>query len=146
MHNRRRRDIQRQGYCRLIGHTRFSQFLLGYYDNGGIGSQPYGLLTGREWQFGFYARDRWQVSNNLTLTLGLRYEIYPLMKRADQGLERVDFNTPAGTPFNLLIGGRGNIPEDAGIEVQKGFFAPRVGLAYRFGERDSGPGRLRYDR
>ncbi|MDQ3258988.1 MAG: TonB-dependent receptor, partial [Acidobacteriota bacterium] len=110
----------------------FSQFLLGYYDAGGISSQPYGLLTGREWQFAGYARDRWQVNSNLTLTLGFRYEYYPLMKRADRGIERVDFNTPPGTLFNVLIGGLGTTPENAGIEVQKGFITPRVGLAYRF--------------
>lgn len=113
----------------------FAQFLLGYYNTGGISGQPYGLMTGREWQFGWYVRDRWQVRQNLTLNLGLRLEHYPLMRRADRGVERVDFNTPPGTRFNLLIGGLGNIPEDAGIKTQKVFLAPRVGLAYRF--RDS---------
>ena len=37
------------------------------------------LMTTREWQHGFYGRDRWQVNNKLTLDLGLRYEYYPLM-------------------------------------------------------------------
>ena len=43
-------------------------------------------LQGREWQFGWYARDRWQVSRKLTLNLGLRYEFYPLVTRATNGL------------------------------------------------------------
>ena len=47
------------------------------------------LMTTREWQHTFYARDRWQVSDKLTLDLGLRYEYYPLMQRADRGIERV---------------------------------------------------------
>ena len=38
-------------------------------------------MTGREWQFGWFAQDRWQVSRKLTVTLGLRYELYPLMTR-----------------------------------------------------------------
>ena len=61
------------------------------------------LMTGREWQFGWYARDRWQVNRNLTLNIGLRYEYYPLMTRCcGKGLERYDPAT------NLLyLGGRG---------------------------------------
>ena len=47
------------------------------------------LMTTREWQHGLYARDRWQVNNKLTLDLGLRYEYYPLMTRADRGIEQV---------------------------------------------------------
>ena len=50
-------------------------------------------MTTREWQHGFYARDRWQVNNKLTLDLGLRYEYYPLMTRADRGIEQVDSRT-----------------------------------------------------
>ena len=35
------------------------------------------------------------------------------------------------TPTTVSLGGRGNIPENAGISVSKKLFAPRVGLAYR---------------
>ncbi len=88
------------------------------------------LMTGREWQFGWYARDRWQVSRNLTVNIGIRYEFYPLMTRCcGKGLERYDPAT------NLLyLGGRGNVPIDAGFSVSHKFFAPRVGFAYRLGE------------
>lgn len=69
------------------------------------------------------------MSPHLTLTLGLRYEFYPLMTRADRGLERYD-------PFTnmVLIGRRGGIPDNVGIEVSHRFFAPRVGFAYRLGD------------
>lgn len=88
------------------------------------------LMTGREWQFGWYARDRWQVSRKLTVNIGLRYEYYPLMTRCcGKGLERYDPST------NLIyLGGRGNVPVDAGFTVGHKNFAPRVGLAYRLGE------------
>lgn len=87
------------------------------------------LMTGREWQFGWFFRDRWQATRNLTLTLGLRYEYYPLMTRDHQGIERLDLST-----MRVLIGGRGNVPRDVGITVSKKLFAPRVGLAYRLGD------------
>ena len=43
----------------------YAQFLLGLSDNTQKGEQ-YILMTGREWQFGWYAQDRWQVSKKLT--------------------------------------------------------------------------------
>jgi outer membrane receptor protein involved in Fe transport len=83
-------------------------------------------MTGREWQYALYLTDRWHVNNKLTLNLGVRFEMYPLMKRADSGIERLDLST-----YEVLLGGRGNTPEDVGINVKKFYFAPRLGAAYR---------------
>ena len=33
------------------------------------------------------------------------------------------------------MGGRGNVPKDVGLELQKWYLAPRVGVAYRLGQR-----------
>ncbi len=78
------------------------------------------LMTTREWQHAFYFRDRWQLSPRLTLTLGLRYEYFPLVRRADRPMERLDFDT-------LQV----HLSND--IEVGKSDFAPRIGLAWRLG-------------
>ncbi len=85
------------------------------------------LATGNEWQFAWYATDRWRVSPRMTINLGLRYEYYPLMSRArGKGIERYDPDT------NLMyLGGRGSTPKNAGIEVSKALLSPRAGLAYR---------------
>jgi hypothetical protein len=84
----------------------------------------------REWQYAFYVRDNWHVSRRLTMNLGLRYEYYPLINRGDRGIERWD-------PFNNVVyfGGSGNTPRDAGIQVSKRLFAPRIGFAYRMGDK-----------
>jgi hypothetical protein len=87
------------------------------------------LQTGREWQYAFYVRDRWQVTKDLTLNLGLRYEKYPLMTREDRGIEYYD-----DTTNQVLLGGLGGNPEDLGIEVKHPHFLPRVGFSYRMGE------------
>jgi hypothetical protein len=108
-------------------YNAYASFLLGVPNNMGKSLQ-YLTMSGREWQFGWYARDRWQVTQNLTLTLGLRYEYYPLMTRADRGLERWDPETNL-----VLFGRRGGNPDNVGMEVSKKLFAPRVGLAYRIG-------------
>lgn len=87
-------------------------------------------MTGREWQTAYYVRDRWRVTPNLTLNLGLRLENYPLMHRANSGLERLDLST-----YTVLLGGRGSVPDDVGLKLQTWYLAPRVGAAYRLGEK-----------
>ncbi len=108
----------------------YASFLLGLPDNLQKSIQ-YILMTPREFQFGFYARDRWQVTRKLTVNLGVRYELYPLMTRAhDKGIERLDPAT------NLVyLGGRGNVPKDVGVTVSHKLFSPRIGIAYRLDEK-----------
>jgi hypothetical protein len=107
------------------GWNNYAAFLLGlsgYYAKDTLTEDQ----TGREWQWAYYLRDRWRVNNRLTLNLGLRIENYPLMHRANRGLERLDYST-----YNVLIGGFGGVPEDVGLQLKKWYFAPRVGAAYR---------------
>ena len=106
-------------------YNAYAAFLLGLSDDAEKSLQNI-LSTGREWQLGWYVRDRWQVSRKLTVNLGLRYEYYPLMTRAGYGIEQLNPYTN-----QVALGGRGNTPENAGISVSKKLFAPRVGLAYR---------------
>jgi hypothetical protein len=87
------------------------------------------LMTNREWQFGAYIRDRWQVTRKLTLNLGLRYEYYPLITRKDRGIERWDPVTN-----KVYLGGIGDVPMNVGITTSKKLFAPRVGIAWRLKE------------
>jgi hypothetical protein len=89
------------------------------------------LMTGREWQHALYFRDRWTPTPKLTLDLGLRWEYYPIMTRADgRGLERLDLDT-----LEVLLGGRGGNPKDVGLEASKDNFAPRLGAVYRLNDK-----------
>ena len=87
-------------------------------------------MTGREWQHGLYIRDRWTVSPKITLDLGVRWEYYPIMRRADRGLEILDLQT-----LDVLLGGRGGNPDNVGLSASKDNFAPRLGLVYRMNEQ-----------
>jgi hypothetical protein len=111
-------------------YNSYAQFLLGLTTNVQKAVQ-YEIMTGREWQYGAYFRDRWQVSKDLTINLGLRWEKYPLMKRKTRGIELYDQATN-----KVLLGGLGGNPEDLGIEVKHPQFLPRVGFAYRMGEEN----------
>jgi len=104
----------------------FASFLLGLPSEAGrlkLNVAPY---TTRSWQYSFYVRDQWQVSNAMTLSFGTRYEYFPMVTRADRGIERYNLDT------NMMeIGGRGSIPKDLGVSLQKNLFAPRIGATYR---------------
>ena len=99
------------GYTPLLWNE-FGTFLLGLQTYGGKDVQTE-EMTGREWQSAIYLRDRWKVSSNLTISAGLRIENYPLMSRADRGIERLDLTT-----YKALIGGLGNMPDDVGINLK----------------------------
>ena len=111
-------------------YNAIASFLLGQTTNMQKSIQ-YILMTPREWQFGAYVSDRWHATRKLTLNLGLRYEFYPLMTRAaGKGIERLDPAT------NLVyLGGRGDVPTNAGVTVSHKLFAPRLGIAYRLTEK-----------
>lgn len=108
----------------------YAAFLLGQSDNVQKSIQ-YILMTPREWQFAWYGQDRWQVTRKLTVTLGLRYEYYPLMTRATgKGIERLDPDTNI-----VYLGGRGDVPKNVGVSVSKRLFAPKIGIAYRVDDK-----------
>ena len=116
------------GYVPLQWNN-FASFLLGLQSFQGKDVQTE-EMTGREWQSAIYVRDRWNVSENLTVSAGLRVENYPLMSRADRGIERLDYST-----YEALIGGLGGTPKDVGINLQKWYLAPRLGAAYRITDK-----------
>ncbi len=106
-------------------YNSMAQFLLGQ-PTSITKSLQYIPFSGREWQFGVFLRDRWQVSRTLTVNLGLRYEHFPLMSRDGSGIERLDFDT-----LQVYLGGRGGVPADAGIRLRQQHWAPRAGVAWR---------------
>jgi hypothetical protein len=109
-------------------YNQYAAFMLGLVATAAKSVQ-YEEMTTREWQHGLYFRDRWSVSPKLTLDLGVRWEYYPIMTRADRGLERVDLNT-----MEVLLGGRGGNPENVGLEAAWDNFAPRLGVVYRLND------------
>ncbi len=112
------------------GYNGFAAFLMGL-------SQTYAKdtqteeMTGRENQFAFYIRDRWNLSSKLTVSAGVRLDYYPLMGRVGRGIETLDYNT-----YVVTLGGIGGQPEDAGVSIQKWYLEPRLGVAYRLNENN----------
>lgn len=105
-------------------------FLLGMPSSLGKSLQTLNPGATRQWIHSLYFRDQWSATRNLTINLGLRWEYYPMITRDHRGAERYDFTTN-----KVLVGGVGQVPMDTGVEVSKRLFAPRVGIAYRYGPK-----------
>jgi hypothetical protein len=111
------------------GWNGLAGFLLGTPTGSGKSSQ-FIKMDSLENVFGLYVRDRWRATPKLTLNLGLRWELYPTRRRsAGLGIESYDPNTN-----EVLVGGRGGIPQDNGVGYSKKLLAPRVGFAYQIGD------------
>ncbi len=85
----------------------------------------------RAWQFFMFVQDKWQVTNKLTVDIGLRWEYYPPATPA---------HTAGFSQFNpvndtLVIAGVGGNPENLGLEKHWKDFGPRIGIAYRLSEK-----------
>jgi hypothetical protein len=125
-------ELNPNGTCKTTStgnnFNSWAAFLLGLPNQVGRLAETIAPYTTRNKAYSFYVRDQWQVNQRFTFSLGTRYEYFPIPTRADRGLERYNVRTN-----KVEIGGVGSVPENLGVEVSKGLFAPRIGLAYRFG-------------
>jgi hypothetical protein len=84
----------------------------------------------RAWQFFSFGQDKWLVTPKLSADIGLRWEFYPAATPAAKG----GFSNYNPTNNTLVVSGIGGNPDDLGIATHYKYFAPRVGLAYRWRE------------
>jgi hypothetical protein len=110
-------------------YNQYASFLLGLVGSVNKSVQNE-LMTAREWQHALYIRDRWTPGSRLTLDLGLRYELYPIMHRANRrGVDRLDLQT-----LDVLIAGRGGNDQNSGMKMSWNNVAPRVGAIFRLND------------
>jgi hypothetical protein len=123
--------------------------LLGIVDSGNVSTTNF--VSSQKSAYAFYAQDDWKVSPRLTVNLGVRYELYsPIDERfgrqANFDLQSLTLFIPKGpnqdaalppnfsTIFPEVKVSRGAVPSTL-VPWDKHDFAPRLGLAYRVGEK-----------
>jgi hypothetical protein len=122
-------------------YNQHAAFMFGLVNNMAKSIQ-YEIFSVHESTHAWFVRDRWNVTDRLTLDMGVRHEIYPVFRRAHRGMEMLDLNT-----LEIVIGGRGpdnpDTPMDEssptlGVKAEKDLFAPRIGVIYRLNDKTVG--------
>jgi len=78
-----------------------------------------------------YIQDKWQISNKLTMDIGMRYEIENASNPRFAG-QYSNFNYFNNT---LELNGLGGRPFDNGVRDDYSGWRPRIGLAYRYNDK-----------
>ncbi|HEY7191062.1 MAG TPA: carboxypeptidase-like regulatory domain-containing protein, partial [Vicinamibacterales bacterium] len=142
-------------YTGQFSGSPFADFLLGYPTSASVGIGR-GDEDGRTTWMHVYAQDDWRARRNLTLNLGLRYELNQHMYDVNNRLSSVDLSVPGGR-FIVASDARGNLDPsaaallpaiplpvvssaDAGwgrglLEPSHVRLAPRTGFALSLGDR-----------
>jgi len=123
-------------YNGSLSGNAMADFLLGDVYQFWQGGGEYKEL--REGRYGFFAQDNFRVTSKLTLNLGLRWD--PLFPPHDN-LGRVECFEPGkqsvrfpNAPAGYLLAGDPGCP-DGGFNSYIAGVAPRLGFAYRLGQR-----------
>jgi hypothetical protein len=86
-----------------------------------------GPVTGRRWKiYRPFVQDDWRITKDLTLNLGLAWDLTTPISEADGRM--ANYDPVANT---LLIANQGGVNSAAGIKMNKTAFEPRIGLAYK---------------
>lgn len=100
---------------------------------------------GRNFYLGLYAQDSWRVKSNLTFNYGLRYDVsapwkekYNQIQTLIPGEQSVVF---PGSPTGWVFPGDPHVPSTL-APTRWNNFAPRLGLAYSFGDHDGVLGKI----
>ena len=122
----------------LTAYNALADFLLGLPNNGGgLAVAKATQLTNpnslRWSEYAAYAQDQWTLTSRFTLNYGIRYELYPAPYRDKQGVFILDPTLPQ--TGNVIAGGVNGNPQNAGLDMGHGFWAPRLGIAYRATDR-----------
>ena len=121
------------------GGSGFASFLVGLSDGGSINNLH--NIDYHHQVYAFYAQDDWKLTPNLTLNLGLRYELFTTIKERNNELGTFDLSTgalivPKGVTAQLTPQLAAIVPVQATgtpglISPDTNNFAPRIGLAYK---------------
>lgn len=79
----------------------------------------------RTWEIGAYAQDDWHIFRDLTLNLGVRYDIYTPYTEIQNRISNFNFIT--GT---MLVAGQNGVSSTVNLPTEYANIAPRFGFAY----------------
>lgn len=119
----------------------YASFLLGAVDSTSLYIQNFSTLGARYKAFSPYVQDDFKATKNLTLNLGLRWDLYtPFTETEDRwsGFSPSLMNPATGSTGALFYYGRGDSTCNCKTTVNTWYknFGPRLGFAYQAGSKD----------
>jgi hypothetical protein len=106
-----------------------ADFLLGYVKTADINPTPTLTDLNSTWQ-AYFANDEWKVTQNLTVTLGLRYDYFQRWVQSDNKIIDVYQN---GFLVTNTVGPKDSPYGSSLLQPDKNNFGPRLGIAWRPG-------------
>jgi outer membrane receptor protein involved in Fe transport len=107
----------------------FADFLLGLPGSSSKAALPDGVPFLTYTEYGFFAQDQWRASQRLTVNYGIRYDLMtPPVERYNR---QSDFIPGSGA---IASAGQNGV-SDSILQTNKNNFSPRIGLAYKVGEK-----------
>ena len=86
-----------------------------------------GPVTGRRWKiYRPFVQDDWRITKDLTLNLGLAWDLTSPITEADGRMANYDLTTE-----QLLVAGQNGVSQSAGVQRNWTAFEPRLGLAWK---------------
>lgn len=111
------------------GGNGFADFLLGLPVSSSKSAAPYGVPYETYTEYGGFIQDQWRATPKLTINMGLRYDLFtPDSEKYDR---QSDFLLGTGM---LAIAGQNGVSSSI-LGTQTHDFSPRLGLAYRLGNK-----------
>ena len=118
----------------------FASFLIGAVDSGSIADYPY-EIGDRFKEFGVYFQDNYKATSNLTLNLGVRWDVPYPRTQVHGTLSSFDPSIPnpgAGDILGALAfagSGTGHTGSDRFSNVRYFYWQPRLGFAYKIQDK-----------
>ena len=127
------------------GHP-YADFLFGVPNTAQRAFPPVPALRSR-WTYDFFVQDDWKIRRDLTINLGLRYDIHPgwyeqnsrlamfdvasgKIAVADDGLDKISPLIPAGY-VDIVSASSVGLRSKTIVNTDRNNFSPRIGVAYR---------------